>query len=63
MDNNETKLGADADKFDDKYLQDNIVEARNNHEKACDVYRNYVGKAETWEERKERINKFRCGGW
>jgi len=50
-------------KTDDKYLEDNIVEARNNHDKACDVYRNYVGKAETWEERKERINRFRSGGW
>jgi hypothetical protein len=49
--------------FDDNYLADNIVEARTNHDKACEVYRNYVGKAETQEERLRRINAFRCGGW
>lgn len=46
----------------DKYLADNIIEARNNHDKACEVYRNYVGTAETQEERLRRINAFRCGG-
>jgi len=49
--------------FDDDYLANNIVEARTNHDKACEVYRNYVGKAETQEERLRRINAFRCGGW
>jgi hypothetical protein len=49
--------------FDDNYLAENIVEARTNHNKACEVYRNYVGKSETQEERLRRINAFRCGGW
>jgi hypothetical protein len=47
----------------DKYLDENIVDARTDHDKACELYRNYVGKAETFEERKRRINRFRCGGW
>ena len=47
----------------DRYLEDNIVEARTDHDKACDVYRNYVCKAETPKERLRRINMFRCGGW
>tara|TARA_R110002012_G_scaffold24451_1_gene81671 strand:+ start:703 stop:849 length:147 start_codon:yes stop_codon:yes gene_type:complete len=45
----------------EKYLEDNIEEAKKDFNKACEVYRNYVGKAETWEERKRRINRFRCG--
>ncbi len=45
----------------DKYLKDNIEAAKKDRNKACEVYRNYVGDAETWEERKRRINKFRCG--
>ena len=49
--------------FDDNYLADNIVEARTNHDKACEVYRNYVSEAETHEERLRRINAFRCGGF
>lgn len=55
--------GVSGSTFDDKYLANNIVEARTNHDKACEVYRNYVGKAETREERLRRINAFRCGGW
>lgn len=50
-------------KFDDNYLADNIVKARDNHEKACEIYRNYVGSSETREEKLRRINLFRCGGW
>ena len=46
----------------DKYLNENIEEAKTSHDKACEVYRNYVGKAETMEERIRRINLFRCGG-
>ena len=49
--------------YNDSYLESNIVGARNNKEKLCDIYRNYVGQAETFEERKRRINNFRCGGW
>ena len=49
--------------FDDNYLANNIVDARNDHDKACEVYRNYVGSSETQEERLRRINAFRCGGW
>jgi len=47
----------------DKYLDENIVEARTDHDKACELYRNYVGKAKTLEEFARRINRFRCGGW
>ena len=53
----------DQTTFDDSYLSDNIVEARTDHDKAVEVYRNYVGNAETSEERLRRINAFRCGGW
>ncbi len=53
----------DQTTFDDSYLSDNIVEARTDHDKAVEVYRNYVGSAETSEERLRRINAFRCGGW
>lgn len=68
---NETKLTdesdnnviANASTIADEYLANNIVEARTDHDKACEVYRNYVGKAETSEERLRRINMFRCGGW
>jgi len=47
----------------DKYLKNNIVKARTDKNKACEIYRNYIGKAETDKERKRRINLFRCGGW
>jgi hypothetical protein len=47
----------------DKYLDENIVDARTDHNKACELYRNYVGKAKTDEERTRRIHRFRCGGW
>lgn len=47
----------------DDYLSENIEEARKNHGKACEVYRNYVGRAETREERIRRINSFRGGGY
>lgn len=68
---NETKLTdgtannvkANVSSSADEYLANNIVEARADHDKACEVYRNYVGKAETQEERLRRINMFRCGGW
>lgn len=36
-------------------------EAKKDFDKAADLYRSYVGEAETWEERKRRINRFRCG--
>jgi len=51
MDNNITDTNFEAKK----------EEAKKDFNKACDLYRNYVGRAETWEERKRRINKFRCG--
>lgn len=47
----------------DKYLDENIIEARTDHDKARELYRNYVGTAETFEERARRIHRFRCGGW
>lgn len=63
-DNKDKPLKSDVlGTFDDDYLEANIVEARDNHEKACEIYQNYVGSSETLEERKRRINRFRCGGW
>ena len=47
----------------DNYLADNIIKARGNHSKATEIYRNYIGNAETQEERIRRIHLFRCGGW
>jgi len=35
--------------------------AKEDFDKACDLYRSYVGTAETDSERYRRINKFRCG--
>jgi hypothetical protein len=37
------------------------AEAKSDFDKACDLYRNYVGTAESPEERLRRINRFRCG--
>jgi len=54
---------SEQNKKADEYLAENIVEARGDHDKACEVYRAYVGKAETREERQRRINEFRSGGW
>ena len=48
-------------RFTDKYMDNSIEQAKTSHDKACEVYRNYVGEAETWEERVRRINRFRCG--
>ena len=36
-------------------------EAKKDFDKACDLYRSYVGSAETQEERLRRIHTFRCG--
>ena len=36
-------------------------EAKKDFNKACDLYRAYVGGAETEEERIRRIHRFRCG--
>lgn len=46
----------------DEYFKENIEEARNDFDKAANLYRNYVGKAETREERARRIHEFRNGG-
>lgn len=59
----QTMLIGSANESADKYLDENILEARTNFNKAANLYRNYVGKAETREERLRRINRFRCGGW
>lgn len=37
-------------------------EAKTNFDKACDLYRNYVGGSTSDEDRSERIRRFRCGG-
>jgi len=51
------KLQKDADKNFDLNKED----AKTDFDTRCDLYRSYVGKAETFEERKRRINRFRCG--
>jgi len=45
----------------DNFFNDNKEAAKKDFDKACDLYRGYVSKDETWEERKRRINMFRCG--
>ena len=45
----------------DKEFDIRIKEDKLDFDKACDLYRSYVGKADTLEERKRRINRFRCG--
>ena len=45
----------------DNYFESNKQEAKSDFDKACDLYRNYVGKSETIEERMRRIRNFRCG--
>ena len=49
------------DELADELLQANINKAKHNFADAVKLYRGYVGKAETDEERKRRINRFRCG--
>jgi len=53
--NKERNTQQDAD-FDSKK-----EEAKTDFNKACDLYRSYVGSAETRDERLERIKRFRCG--
>lgn len=45
----------------DKEFENRIKEDKKDFDKSCDLYRSYVCEAETWEERKRRINRFRCG--
>ena len=45
----------------DEQFEDQKDNAKNDFNAACDLYRPYVGSAETREERKRRIHKFRCG--
>lgn len=52
----------ETSKSDDTYFNDNIDEAKSDLDKACDLYRKYVGGAETEDERRRRINNFRSGG-
>lgn len=54
--NLELKNSYDYDEFD-RLKQ----EAKTDINKAIDLYRSFVGKAETMEEKIKRINKFRCG--
>ena len=46
---------------DDKMFDAKKSEAKEDFDKACELYRSYVGGAETQEERIRRINRFRCG--
>lgn len=48
-------------KFTDEDFHREKEEAKKDFNKACDLYRRYVGSAETQQERIERINRFRCG--
>ena len=45
----------------DKEFDSEKDDAKTDFNIACDLYRNYVGTAETLEERKRRIRMFRCG--
>lgn len=45
----------------DKIFDAKKEEAKKDFDKAVDLYRNYVGTAETEEERIRRIHRFRCG--
>ncbi|WP_162926921.1 hypothetical protein [Flavobacterium psychrotrophum] len=45
----------------DTYFEQNKEAAKTDFDKACSLYRGYVGKAETREERQRRINQFRRG--
>jgi len=48
--------------MDDIEMRVKMPEAKKDFNKACELYREYVGGAETMEERKRRIHRFRCGG-
>ena len=45
----------------DKEFDSKKDEAKKDFNKACDLYRSYVGESETWEERMSRIQRFRRG--
>lgn len=45
----------------DELFDNNKEAAKKDFNLACDLYRSYVGKAETREERMRRIQRFRCG--
>jgi hypothetical protein len=57
----EDKLGTNSQEEDNDF-NEKVKEAREDKDKACDLYIGYVGKAETFEEIKRRINNFRSGG-
>ena len=57
------KTQEEKPKNDEKEFDSKITEARTDFSKACDLYRSYVGKSGTYEQRLERINRFRGGGW
>lgn len=49
--------------LDNILKEDEIMDlSKTSFDKAVDVYRKYVGTAETPEERAKRIRRFRCGG-
>ena len=48
-------------KLADKFFKDNIEKAKVDFLSAVNLYRDYVGKAKTDDERRRRINRFRCG--
>ena len=43
------------------FFDQNKEAAKRDQDAAIDLYKRYVGSAETQEERLRRINKFRCG--
>ena len=45
----------------DNEFESKKEEAKTDFNIACDLYRSYVSEAETWEERMDRIRRFRCG--
>ena len=52
----------DETEMDDHDFDSKIIEARTDFHKAASLYRSYVGKSESYEDRLTRINRFRCGG-
>ena len=50
--------------MEDKEFDKKAKEVRDNDnlDDIINLYKSYVGKAETYEQRKRRINRFRCGG-
>ena len=55
-------MDKEKQELDDKYFDTNKEAAKKSPHKAVTLYKNYcMGKDLTDEERKRRVNRFRCG--